>query len=172
MQLPKWSTPERREHLVALFNRSRGFCIWGERMCTLDAHSYEVFIEGLIWEWVREDREADAFLWKLEQRRIHQDEHTRRLGRQFDSIARERFLEQQGLYYLEGLGFNPLSFKRVAVIRIPSSHMRLLVDVTSAIHKTSKNRRRRIWRHGDTPPIEVARRIDYLCRQGVRAYMD
>ena len=170
-QLPKWSTPERREHLVALFKRSRGFCVWEEPMCDIDSHSYEVFIEGLIWEWIADGREEAAALWKAERRAMHQDEHTRRLGREFDSIARARFLEEQGLYYLEGLGFNPLTYKRVAIIRIPSSGMRLLVDVTLAVQKISKNKRRKIWQHGDSPPVEVARRIEYLCKQAVRAYM-
>ncbi len=169
--LPKWVTPVRFAQQIALFERSRGFYVWQERMCTIESHSYEVFIEGLIWDWVRDDRAEDRALWEAERRAMHHDEHTRHLGRQFDSIAKEQFLQQQGAYYLEKLGFNPLTHQRIAVVRVPSSDMRLLVDVTSTVRPLSKNKRRKTWRHGSTPPVEVKRQIDFLCRQAVRAYL-
>lgn len=167
----KWVTPERQAHLVSLFNRSHGFCVWQEPVCPIEGHMYDVFIEGIIDEWQADTREDARALWKVEQRALHQDEHTSRLGRQFDSIARERFLQQQGSYYLEREGYDGLQQRRVAFVRVPSSSITLRVDVTSALRPLSKNKRRKIKRHGDTPPVEVANRIQELCRQAVRAYL-
>lgn len=171
MKYPRWSTPQRQQHLVSIFHRSGGFCVWQERMCEMDAHSYENFIEDLIGDWVRDDREADLYAWEVECRELHRDMLTRRFGRQFDPVARERYLEHQGSYYLERMGYDPLTFRRVAIVRVPSSDMRLLVNVSSAVKGLSKNKRRKMWRHGDTPLVEVARRIDYLCSQSVRTYL-
>ncbi len=164
---PQWATPERRAEEVAWFFKSRGFCVLGERMCSIEGHMYDVFLEKLISDWKDEDRA----LWKAELRAMHQDEHTRRLGRQFDSIARERFLQEQGSYYLEREGYDGLQQRRVAFVRVPSSDITLRVDVTSALTPLSVNKRRKIKRHGDTPPVEVAHKIQSLCREAVRAYL-
>lgn len=168
---PQWVTPERQAHLVSLFRRSHGFCVWQEPGCSTEEHMYDVFSEGIIDEWQADTREEARALWIAEVRAMHQDEHTRRLGRQFDSIARERFLQQQGSYYLERDGFDPLTMRRVAFVKVPSSDITLRVDVTSALAPLSENKRRKIKRHGDTPPVEVAHRIQFLCREAVRAYL-
>ncbi len=168
---PKWATPERQAHLVKLFRRNRGFCVFGEPMCLVESHFWEVFSEDCIDYWVADDSREARELWKAEQRALHQDEHTSRLGRQFDSIARERFLQEQGSYYLEREGYDGLSHRRIAMVRVPSSNITLRVNVTSALTPLSKNKRRKIKRHGDTPPVEVAKRIEELCRQAVRAYL-
>jgi hypothetical protein len=47
----KWLTSNRKTHLVSLFVRSNGFCVFGEHNCTIPAHHYEVFIESLIDDW-------------------------------------------------------------------------------------------------------------------------
>ena len=60
-RFPGWATPERRQHLVELFKRNRGFCVFGNSMCQVEGHHYEVFIEELIKDWPAEasqEREA------------------------------------------------------------------------------------------------------------------
>ena len=51
-------------------------------------------------------------------------------------------------YYLVGLGVNPFTYKRVALVRIPSTSIHLFVDVGEAIQGVSKNARRKAMRHG------------------------
>jgi len=71
MTKPKWVNPTRQAHLVSLFVRSRGFCIFGEPNCAIPEHHYEVFIESLIDDWKAEDRETNKAEWKNERKIMH-----------------------------------------------------------------------------------------------------
>ena len=75
-QIPKWVTPERQAHLVNLFLRSGGFCIYGHKPCPYPDHHYVNFTEGLIQDWIDDDREERQALWQAEQRAMH-DLHER-----------------------------------------------------------------------------------------------
>ena len=102
-RLPDWATPERRQRLVELFKRNRGFSVFGHSMCQVEEHHYEVFIEGLIEDWRAEDSQERAALWRMEERRIHHGEKGR-FGSQFDPVQRDVFMETRPEYYLVGLG--------------------------------------------------------------------
>ena len=60
----KWITPIRQNHLVSLFVRSRGFCVYGEANCAIPEHHYEIFIESLIDDWQAEDRQQSKLDWQ------------------------------------------------------------------------------------------------------------
>jgi len=71
MTKPKWVNTTRQAHLVSLFVRSRGFCVYGEPNCTIPEHHYEVFIESLINDWKADDRETNKQDWKHERKIMH-----------------------------------------------------------------------------------------------------
>ncbi len=140
---PKWATPERRRYLVELFERSGGFCVRGERPCTSPLeHHYSWYIEPLIADWKASDSEDQRWAWLLEQRAMHRIPEKLRRGR-FDSVAQDAFGARQPSYYTEGFTVNAFTFTRMAKVRIPSTHMRLFVDVP----KLSKNKRRKLKRY-------------------------
>lgn len=159
MRFPKWATPERRAHLVRLFDRSRGFCVWEEFPCLVLSHQYEVFSEDLIHYWVEDDREERQALRRAEEARMHQDR--RRIWRgQFDTTAREVYAAKHPLFYVEGIGMSALTRKPVAKVRIACSTVRLWVELPS------KNQRRKARRYGKGSPQDaIAQAVkDYLSR--------
>ena len=100
MTKPKWINPTRQAHLVSLFVRSQGFCVFGEANCTIPEHHYEVFIEGLIDDWQAEDREQSKLDWQAERKIMH-SLHEKNLpvrGR-FNNISSEIWHNQQPVYY-------------------------------------------------------------------------
>ena len=165
---PQWATPERRAHLVRLFLKSGGFCIFGDRPCPYpESHHYEFFIEGLIADWIRDDREQRQAEWEAELREMHRipDRHFRQ--GHFDTIQRAVFLEQQPLYYLVGMGVDALTFRPVAKVRIPSTYVGLFVDIGEALQGVSRNKRRKALRYGKTLPKEASVKIEALVRKVV-----
>jgi len=147
-ELPKWATPERKAHLVCLFLKSEGFCVFGERPCLHpEAHHYEPFIEGVIREWVLDDRAQAEALWRLERARMHRVPDTRFRQGRFDAVRRERFLAQQPDHYLVATGVDALTFRPVAKVRIPSTYIHLFVDIGPALQGMGKNARRKAIRY-------------------------
>jgi hypothetical protein len=70
--MPKWATPLRQSLLVDIFNRSGGFCVYGESPCTNpESHHYENYIIGLIKDWIADDREAKAYINRIISRSLH-----------------------------------------------------------------------------------------------------
>lgn len=156
-RLPHWCTPERQRHLVALFQRSGGFCIYGHRPCPYDDHHYQVFMEGLIGEWKADDRQADAAAWQAERQRLHAMPEKGKPRSHFDYVARERFYLRQPPYYLEGIGFDPLAGQPVAQVRIASTIVRLFVRLPHGVVKLRMGRRRTV--------------IDRFCTLAVKDWM-
>jgi hypothetical protein len=167
MTLPQWSTPERRKHLVDLFERCGGYCIFGDAGCRIDEHHYSVFIEGIIDSWKAEDRERRAYEWKLEQQQIIDGTYGK-YGTTFDPVARDVFVNSRPEYYLVALGVNPFTCQRVALVRIPSTFVHLFVDVGGAVQEVSKNARRKAFRHGKIRNAALMARIDEYCQAAVR----
>lgn len=162
-RLPKWVTPERQQTLVRLFERSKGFCVFGHHRCLNPEHHYEVFIEGLIADWQSEDHQRREADWKHEERRIHHGEKGV-FGRRFDPIEREVFMATRPEYYLRDTGVSVFgSVRPVALVRVPSTNIGLFVDVANA-KALSKNKRRKMRRYGQE---ESAEDVDQLCRQAV-----
>ena len=148
MAQPLWVTPERQRKLVDLFERSGGFCVYGHANCLDGRHHYPVVVEECIDYWKADDREGRNYEWKQEERRIHHGEKGR-FGQRFDPIDRETFVARRPEYYLVALGVSPFTFKQVAVVRVPSTHMHLFVEVGDV--KLSKNKRRQLARYGVMP---------------------
>jgi len=166
---PQWATPERRAHLVRLFLKSGGFCVFGERPCPHpEDHHYELFIEGLIKDWVVDDREQREAEWQRERDRIHRVPDKRFRQGRFDTIRRAMFLEQQPPYYLVGMGVDALAFRRVAKVRIPSTYVHLFVEIGEAVQGVSKNKRRKAIRYGKPLPKEVQASVDRLVGRAVQ----
>lgn len=147
-KLPDWSTPERRAHLVSLFNRSRGFCVFGHKMCQNLEHHFLNFQEAVIADWKAEDRAEREALLRIERAQIHGEKGV--FGRQFDPVQRDIFMASRPGHYLKGLGVSPVTFKRVAKVRVPSTDIHLYVGVSGAgeLVKPSKNKRRKMRRPG------------------------
>ena len=166
MTLPLWSTPQRRKHLVALFNRCGGYCVFGDAGCRIDEHHYELFIEGIIDSWKAEDRERRAYEWKLEQQAIVDGTYGQ-YGSTFDPVAKDVFVNRRPAYYFVGMGVNPFTYKRVALVRVPSTFVHLFVDVGTAVQQVNKNARRKAMRHGKVRNGALMAKIDELCQAAV-----
>jgi len=173
MAQPKWATPIRQAHLVSIFLRSRGFCVFGHPQCPIPEHYYEVYIEGLIADWQADDRQQDTADWQEERKRLHSlAERRYPLRGQFSSIAKDIFFSQQPLFYLLGLGISGLTFKPFARIRLASSFVNLYVDLGDSLKGVSKNKRRKAIRYGKALPIEKQREVELVCRLAVKHYLD
>ena len=170
MTVPKWVTPERQGYLVNLFIRSGGFCIFGHKPCEYSEHHYVSFIEGLIKDWIADDRADAQALWKAEQRALHSNGEIGGYGKQFDATARDVFFQRQPFYYIEGLGISGLTFKPFAKVRIASSFVALHVDIDKTIQGVSKNRKRKAVRYGRIPS-DLFESIEYTVKQAVYHYL-
>ena len=146
--MPKWATPERKAHLVRLFHKSGGFCVFDERPCKCpEAHHYEPFIEGVIREWLLDDRAQREALWRLERARMHRVPDTRFRQGRFDTLRRAQFLEQQPPYYVVAVGVDAFTFRPVAKVRISSTYIYLFVDIGPVLRGMGKNARRKAIRY-------------------------
>ena len=169
--MTKWATPKRQAHLVNLFLRSGGFCVFGERLCSCpELHHYEPFINNLIKDWVADDRAQDAAEWQVEQRQIHCLGERGKAKGEFNAIARDTFFASQPDYYLIGLGISGLTFKPIAKVRLASSYVVLFVDIADSLKGVSKAKRRKAIRYGKIPQ-EIQDRIDQECSKAVGHYL-
>jgi len=163
-RLPKWATPDRQAHLVNLFLRSQGFCVFGHKPCPYPHHHYELFIEGLIKDWVAEDRATRQAEREAEQKALHNlGERTRPVRGQFSAIGRDAFYAEQPQYYIEGIGISGLTFRPFAKVRLASSFVRLHIDLGDSLKQVSKNKRRKALRYGKIPET---------IKTAVRHYLD
>jgi len=148
-KLPKWATPDRQAHLVKLFIRSQGFCVFGHKPCPIPEHHYELFIDNLIRDWIAEDRAQAQAEWQAERKALHNlGEQRYPLRGQFSTIGKDIFFGNQPLFYLEGIGISGLTFRPFAKVRLASSYMTLHIDLADSLRHTSKNARRKAIRHG------------------------
>ena len=194
MEYPQWATPQRRALLVELFQRStlvwlspdspiRGFCM--DSQCSMSADNpvpfcqgcprfFQNYIEPVIKGWIAEDKVEQVALWQQEQRRLHHmtDERGWR-NQRFDPVAKDVFFQQQPPYYLEGVGISGLTFTRIAKVRVPSTPVRLFVDVASSkrLKKLGQNARKRLRRR-PALLLQEDRTIDQLCRAAVKDFKD
>jgi len=168
--MPKWANPERQAHLVNLFRRSGGFCVFGERPCSNpERHHYELFANDLIGDWKAYDRAQQWADWQAERKAIHSLGEVGRTKGEFNATSRDVFFASQPLYYVEGLGVSGLTFRPFAKVRLASSFIALHVDVGDAMRTVSKNKQRKAVRYGKVTP-EVKREIDRLCSLAVKDY--
>jgi hypothetical protein len=137
--------------------------------CCTCPYLYENYCDALVKEWVADDRAERAELWRQEQRLLHRlpDERGWRKQR-FDPVAKDQFFSQQPQFYLEAVGVSGLTFTRIAKVRIPSTHLRLFVDVAES--KVSKHQRRKARRYGIGLLTEETRTIDQICSTAVNDF--
>ena len=147
--MPKWATPDRQAHLVKLFLRSQGFCVFGHKPCSIPEHHYEVFTESLIDDWQADDRARRQAEWQAERKALHSlAERHYPLRGQFSTIAKDIFFGNQPQYYLEGIGISGLTFQPFAKVRLASSYMRLHIYLADSLKDMGKNARRKALRYG------------------------
>ena len=171
-QNPKWATPDRKAHLVRLFHRSGGFCVFSERPCSCpERHHYEPFTEAVIADWKADDRAQRALELRAEQRALHGLGECGRPRGRFSAVGRDIFFGQQAQYYLEGLGISGLTFKPFAKVRLASSYVNLFVEIGEALRNTSKSKRRKAIRYGKALPRTVQEAVDRACNKAVRHYL-
>jgi len=169
--VPKWSTPDRQAHLIRLFVDSGGFCVYGHKDCLIASHHYEYFIEKLISNWVKDDRELAVIEWQIERKAIHNlcEPRTYRAGR-FGTISREIWYGSQPLFYIEAVGMSGLRLKPFAKVKLPSSQLRLHVNLGDTLRGVSKNRRRKAIRHNKPLPSSIEAEINRLVTLAVSDY--
>jgi len=173
MAQPKWATPERQAHLVSIFLRSRGFCVFGHKACRIPEHYYENFIEGLIADWIADDKAQRQADWREERKRLHSlAERREPLRGQFNNIGKDIFYAKQPQFYLLGLGISGLTFKPFAQVRIASSYVSLYVDLSDSLMSISKARRRKFVRYGKPIPLELQGKINQTCKLAVQHYLE
>jgi len=170
--MARWITPSRQHHLVAIFLKSGGFCVFGHKPCLIPEHHYSVFIEYLIADWKADDKAQDKALWEAERQRLHSlGERRFPLRGQFSNISKDIFFDQQPLFYVLGVGVSGLTYKPFAKVRLSSSYVYLYVDLTNTLKGVSKAKRRKAIRYGKALPIEKQREVEQLCRLAVRHYL-
>jgi len=83
------------------------------------------------------------------------------------------FFQQQPDYYLEGVGISGLTFTRIAKVRVPSTPVRLFVDVADSKlpKKLGQNARKRARRQAALQ-IGEDKSIDTMCRKAVQHFKD
>ncbi len=170
--MARWITPSRQHHLVAIFLKSGGFCVFGHKPCLIPEHHYSVFIEYLIADWKADDKAQDTALWEAERQRLHSlGERRFPLRGQFSNISKDIFFDQQPLFYVLGVGVSGLTYKPFAKVRLSSSYVYLYVDLTNTLKGVGKAKRRKAIRYGKALPIEKQREVEQLCRLAVRHYL-
>jgi len=169
--MAKWANPYRQAHLVNLFLRSGGFCVFGEWPCSCpEHHHYEPFIDGLIIDWQADDRAQSLAEWQAEQRQIHCLGERGRTKGEFNAISRDIFFASQPQHYIDGLGISGLTFRPFAKVRLASSYVVLFVDIADALKGESKNKRRKAIRYGKPLPQEIQKAIGLECSKAIRDY--
>jgi hypothetical protein len=167
---PKWTTPTRQTHLVTLFLRSKGFCVFGHPKCTIPEHHYEIFIDNLVADWIADDRAQRQADWQAETKARHStNERTYPLHGRFSGIGQDIYYDNQPEFYLEGLGISGLTFKPFAKLRLASSYIRLHVDLDDILKPVSKSQKRKAIRYGKIP-TDLQDKINDRCWQAVKHY--
>ena len=173
MTAPKWVNPTRQAHLVSLFVRSRGFCIYGEVNCTIPEHHYEVFVESLINDWKADDRETNALVWKNERKLIHAlNEKTLPMRGRFNGVSSDIWHDSQPIYYLESMGMDGLKMKPFAKVKLSSSYQHLYVDLGDSLRSVSKNRKRKAIRYNKPLPQSANEIVSRLIIKAVKDYLN
>ena len=173
MTKPKWVNPTRQAHLVSLFVRSRGFCIYGEQNCIIPEHHYEVFIESLINGWKADDRETNRLEWKNERKNMHAlNEKTLPMRGRFNGVSSDIWHDSQPIFYLESMGMDCLKLKPFAKVKLSSSYQHLYVDLGDSLRNVSKNRKRKAIRYNKPLPQSANDIVSKLIIEAVKDYLN
>jgi len=160
--------------MIALFERSQGFCIFGEKPCTNpELHHYGYFVEDLIKDWKADDRAAIEALWKAESLAIHKlGERRYPVRGRFSNISKDIYFAEQPQFYVTGLSISGLTFEPFASVRLSSSYIHLFVSLGDTLKTLSKNKRRKAIRYSKALPKDIEDNVNAIIRQAVRHYID
>ena len=173
MTKPKWINPTRQAHLVSLFVRSQGFCVFGEPNCTIPEHHYEIFIESLIDDWQADDREQAKLDWQAERKIMHSlHEKNLPIRGRFNNISSEIWHNQQPVYYLESLGMDALKLKPFAKVKLSGSYQHLYVDLVDSLRGIIKNKKRKAIRYNKPLPQQANDTVSQLIMKAVKHYLN
>ena len=86
-------------------------------------------------------------------------------GSRFDPVQRQVFTDNRPEYYLLAVTFDPVAQRRIAEVRIPSSHIHLLVTIPKGV---SAHKRRKLRREGK--PVPAAPTVEETCTAAVSHY--
>ena len=145
--------------------------MFGHRPCPIPDHHYEVFVNGLIADWVADDRADVDALWKAEHRAIHNLAERGPQRGEFNATGRDAFYAEQPQYYLIGLGISGLTFRPFAKVRVASTFMALHVELGDTLKGVSKSKRRKAIRYGKPLPKSIQGEVDTKCSEAVRQYL-
>lgn len=132
---------------------------------------YDKVEAEVIRDWAAEDREARAYERRLADRALHSLGERGALRGTFNAISRTIYADSQPLFYVEAIGLNCLTFKPFAVVKIASSLVALHVDITEAMGKLSKCKRRKVIRHKKPLPATVQEQVSETVAKAVRRYL-
>lgn len=171
--LPKWSTLDRRNALVDLFSRCRGFCVFDHPNCLIPEHHFELFSESIIKDWISDDREQRQAELIAEMRALHSfGERDFPLRGQFSAISKEIWGGSQPLFYIQNLGMSGVTLTPFAKVRVSSSYLRLYVDLGESLRSVGKCRRRKAIRYGKPLPKDAEARVRLEVHRAIKHYLD
>jgi hypothetical protein len=105
------------------------------------------------------------------ERERHYAPPTKGFHHTFDPVDRMEWRRTQPSYKTVAITFDPLRRRRVAILHVSSTDIRLFVDVEPAFEgvKVGKNARKRLRRLG-VAPVAVQHKVDALCMVAVARY--
>lgn len=196
--MPKWASPERQAHLVKLWGDYGNRCLQGHSACFDLTHYiletpkalklpyaskpyyvpqlelirlYDLVERQVIQDWIREDREARAYLNRLMSRSLHRLPELGSLRGTFNAISRDIYHDNQPQYFIEALGISGVTLRPFARVRIASSYTHLHVDIAQPLKALSKNRKRKCIRYMKPLPVAVEVDIQELCNLAIAKYL-
>ncbi|MBI2858069.1 MAG: hypothetical protein HYX90_03225 [Chloroflexi bacterium] len=124
---------------------------------------------GLIDDWVAEDREQRAVERLEEQKRLHatSDRNVPMRGR-FSAVSRDVYHDAQPLYYIEAIGLSAVTLRPFAKVRIPSSYTYVYVDIGACFRPLSRNKRKKLVKYARGIPVDVEHAISATVLMAIR----
>jgi len=127
--------------------------------------------KSLVDYWKADDREARAYLLKLEKRWLHGLPGIYHRG-EYDSISKSEGMAKRPLWTIVQMGVSAFTMARAAKVYIPGLREYIWVDL-SGVGKPSRNQKRRYYRYGiGKAPLSMAEAIEDRCSQAVKRYLE
>ncbi len=159
-------------HLADAFYQGLDGVVFGDISMSqlMDAFTNRVCYDQVEY-WKADDRDARAYLLKLEKKRLHALPGIRHRGR-FDSIARDEYLARRPVWEIVAIGVSPFTHDRVAKVAIHEFKATIWVDL-SGVKKPSENQKRKYVRYGKgAAPRSIQEQIQERVSTAVRHYLN
>lgn len=137
---------------------------------------YDVVTNERVHEWVLEDNQVNRDEHKARHKTTDRRYPVRVLipenGKgKLSGVSKDIEYDSQPLFYFEGLGFNALTFRPFAKVRLGYNFMRLHVDIGDCLKSLSKHKRRKAIRQGIIPSA-IEQAIYQSCWLAVQDYLN